>query len=452
MPLHRDYSVLIVSPHFPPVNAPDHHRVRMSLPYFQDFGWKAQVLTVHPDHIERGKDELLARGLPADVPVTRTRAIPLRQTRLAGFGDLGLRSYPYLRTAGNYILRHEKIDLVYFSTTVFSVLPLARSWQRKFGIPYAIDLQDPWLSDYENKAANFRPPGGRLKYGTSQFLARMLEPYSLRRAAHITSVSPAYPPSLLKRYSWLNEDRFTVLPFAASENDFDVASSLEVKQTVFDKTDGKRHWVYVGRGGADLAFAVRALFQALQQARLEHSGKFGNVVLHFVGTDYAPAAAARKTIQPLAVEYGITDMVTEQTARIPYFEALQCLRDADALIVLGSDDPGYTASKIYPYILAQKPLLAIFHELSSVVELIRTTQSGTLVTFGSGSDVVETARAIRQVWLNREPLPKPNTDWDAFSHFGAREMTRRLCAVFDACVVRSGWEAEASDSLSMMRV
>ncbi len=31
--------VLIISPHFPPINAPDCQRVRMSLPYYRRYGW-----------------------------------------------------------------------------------------------------------------------------------------------------------------------------------------------------------------------------------------------------------------------------------------------------------------------------------------------------------------------------------------------------------------------------
>ncbi len=43
--------VLIVSPHFPPTNAPDHQRVRMSLPYFQENGWEPVVLAVTADGV-----------------------------------------------------------------------------------------------------------------------------------------------------------------------------------------------------------------------------------------------------------------------------------------------------------------------------------------------------------------------------------------------------------------
>src|SRR5712671_5929026 len=93
-------SVLIVSPHFPPINAPDHQRVRMSLPYLGDFGWDAHVLAVAAGDVEGFQDPDLLATVPADIPVTRVRAIPSEITRKLGFGSLGLRSYWALKRAG----------------------------------------------------------------------------------------------------------------------------------------------------------------------------------------------------------------------------------------------------------------------------------------------------------------------------------------------------------------
>ena len=108
-------------------------------------------------------------------------------------------------------------------------------------------------------------------------------------------------------------------------------------------------------------------------------------------------------------------MVSEVTDRIPYFEALQCLRDADALFVPGSDDPGYTASKIYPYILAKKPLLAVFHAESSVVGLLQKTRAGTVVGFHSGETAEAVSERIQATgWLAALKARLPATDWDAF--------------------------------------
>ncbi|MEL6163125.1 MAG: hypothetical protein AAFR37_04960 [Cyanobacteria bacterium J06628_3] len=62
--------VLIISPHFPPINAPDHQRVRMSLPYFKEFGWEAHVIAVQPDCVEGVRDTLLTKTVPDYIPVS----------------------------------------------------------------------------------------------------------------------------------------------------------------------------------------------------------------------------------------------------------------------------------------------------------------------------------------------------------------------------------------------
>lgn len=425
--------VLIVSPHFPPINAADCQRVRMSLPYFEEFGWEAHVLAVEADFVEGVSDRYLTQTLPVDLKVTRTSALPASYTRKVGLGSLGLRCLPYFKAAGDRLLSREKLDLVYFSTTAFPVMALGKVWRDRFSIPYVLDFQDPWLSDYNYNSGSL-PPGGRLKYGFSQAIARLLEPMALKGASQAISVSPEYPKTLVSRYPWLQEDIFTVLPFGAAQSDFDLLPSLKIRQSIFDPNDGNRHWVYVGRGGDDMAFAVRALFQALYTARNQQCAKLKNLRLHFIGTDYAPLPLARKTIEPIAVECNVQDMVDEHPARISYFEALQCLMDASALVVPGSDDPGYTASKIYPYILARKPLLAIFNENSSVVGFLKATKAGTLVTFRAKDAVTDIARSIEEKWLQQYPPTIPPTDWAAFAPYSAREMTRRQCQIFDKCL------------------
>ena len=78
--------------------------------------------------------------------------------------------------------------------------------------------------------------------------------------------------------------------------------------------------------------------------------------------------------------------MTEITDRIPYFEALFLLGKADLVLVPGSIDQSYTASKIYPYVLAKRPLLAVFHKNSSVVRLFDSVDCGKLVAFDNVSD------------------------------------------------------------------
>jgi hypothetical protein len=427
--------VLIVSPHFPPVNAPDFQRVRMSLPYLSEFGWEAHILAVDPRFVEGFRDPALLQTVPDDIPVTRVPALPAGLTRRVGLGSLGLRALGPLSLAGDRLLRSRRFDLVYFSTTIFPAMGLGPVWKRRWGVPYILDMQDPWISDYYDRTG-VRPPGGRLKYAFAQWLARRGEPTAMRGAARVISVSPDYPAALQRRYPELPADRFVVLPFGGSERDAEIVLKQGIRHSVFDPDDGLVHWTYLGRGGADMAIALRGLFLALGRVR-ENDPRADRLRLHFVGTSYAGRGRGQPTVAPLARDAGIGDLVQEQTDRIPYLEGLALLRTSNAVLIIGSDDPAYSASKVYPCILAGRPLLAVLHRASLAGDVIRQCNAGSTVGFESGGSAEELSSRIEPELLRLLDLPPayiPSTDRAAFAPYTAREMTRQQCAVFDHAV------------------
>lgn len=423
--------VLIVSPRFPPINAADHQRVRMMLPTLAEHGWQAVVLAVDPEFVEGPLEPDLLLTIPSDAQVVRCRAVSPRLTRRAGIGSLALRSIRSLGSAGDHLLRRASFDLVFFSTTEFGVLPLGRRWKRKFGTPFVIDLQDPWVNSHYAETGQ-RPPGGEFKHRVTQAVAGFLEGRTLREAAHIVSVSPRYPEVLRRRYPDLVDTRFSVIPFGGSREDFEVARATEASQSIFSPGDGRRHWLYAGTAPPGIRNALTGLLLAFKRAIESGIVEPGSTVLHFVGTDYALAAHARERVAPIARELGMGSSVAEHPARIAYFQTLRCLRDADALLVLGWDDPGYTASKIYPYILAERPLLSVLHEDSSANDVIRRTGSGVGVSFNGGSATGEIAERIFEQWFVSRAFDKvPATRWDEFAPYTAETMTKRVAEVFD---------------------
>ncbi len=424
-------TVLIISPRFPPINAADMHRVRHSLPYFRAFGWDPTVLAVHPESVEGEREERLEHTIPSGADVRRTKALPVEWTRQVGVGDLALRALPYAWQQGNKIIRHEDIDLVYFSTTAFPILALGRYWKARFGVPYVIDMQDPWYSGtYDPDEA----PPMFSKAWLARQVGRILEPLAMTAVDGVISVSEGYCEILQSRYDRVRSSLCEVIPFGAAQKDFEVLRTGDVENPIFDPDDGNTHVVQVGRAGPDMDRAAHCLFDALATGRRESPRLYDDLQLHFVGTRYSLDAC--KTMAPIAEEYGVGDLVHEQVARVPYFQALRLLRDADMLVLLGSTDPNYTASKLYPYILARRPLLTVFHKNSSVVDITRKTKAGTVVTYDNDEDTTGVAVEVESAWtpmLERLPYV-PETDWDAFQPYTAEAMTRRQVEVFDQVV------------------
>src|SRR2546423_2747794 len=425
--------LLIISPHFPPTNTPDMHRVRMSLPYFAEFGWEPQVLAVEPDRTGRLLDPRLMETIPHDVPIRHASAFNASWTRKLGFSALGLRAWPFLYRAGTRLIREHRPDLIYFSTTVFPVLTLGRLWKHRFGVPFVIDLQDPWVGDYYDRRPRAeRPP----KYALAQRMHRMLELFTMRAVDGVIAVSDPYHETLRRRYPRIRAEVCRTIPFGASEKDYEVAKKIHWHNPFFAADDGLIHGVCAGALGRTKIQTCRALCVAFRKGIETHPELFSRVRLHFVGTDYAPAAQARATIRPLAAEYGLEKFFLESTERIPYLDTLRLFCDTDFLLVLGSDDPHYTASKIYPYILSSKPLFCAFREESSVVSVLERTRAGQVVSFGATDDSDQIGKTIYPAltdFLRRLPFV-PETDWREFEPYLARQLTKQQCALFDIVV------------------
>jgi len=421
--------LLVVSPNFPPVSAPDMQRARMSLPHFSHYGWWPSVLAVGGTD-ERVIEPELLKSVPADVAVVYAHPLPAQLTRLVGVGNLALRAFGQLYRAGLQMIRDRHIDLVYFSTTMFPAMALGRLWKARTGVPYVVDMQDPWVSDYLERNPAARPP----KYAVARRLHRWLEPYTMREVSGVVAVSSAYHETLRRRYRGIREEMCVTVPFGAAEEDVRLARELDWRNPWFTPGSGYVNIVSVGRGGPDVQTAASILFRAFRQ--IEDGPGLAHPRLWFVGTDYAPGSTGRMSVAPVAEREGLTSAVVESPARIPYLQSLRLMQDADVLVVLGSDDAEYSPSKVYSYVLARRPVISVMHAGSPAVSLLRDAAVGPVATYRSAEDVEATARALAPDLaglLRRRPesvAPRA----ESCQSWLAPELTRRQCELFDRVV------------------
>lgn len=419
--------VLIITPNFPPNNSPDMHRVRQMLPYLNDNNWCAHIVTVKPEFIENlNIDPLLELSLPNNINISFVGSLPIKLTRRFGVGSLSIRTFFHYLFKVNSILKNDKFDLIFFSTTAFHLLALGPIWKKLYKVPFIVDIQDPWRSDYYlSKPKNERPPKFTLNYS----LDKNLEKFTIPRSDGILSVSSQYIETFKTRYMLKNVN-FLVEPFSGVSKDFELISQIQT-DTFISFENSKKNIVYIGRGGHDLAFALSTFFTAIKLLPIE---LIENIHIWFIGTSYAPKGQGKKTIEPIASHFELENIVTEITDRIPYFESLRLLKMADVLFVPGSNDLGYTASKIYPYILAEKPLITIFHESSSVNSILTKCDFGYRYSFSEEfldqKTIIEISNTIRALLNN----PGVRLDHVKFQPFSDKEMTKRICRFFEETI------------------
>ncbi|WP_412467646.1 glycosyltransferase [Pedobacter sp. KLB.chiD] len=421
--------VLIISPYFPPANTADMQRIRMSLPYFEKFGWEAEVITVDERYYDVVEDKLLLNSVPPSIKIHKIKALPKEWTSKLGLGSLALRSLWHFRKKGAHLLKQQKFDLIYFSTTEFPICILGAYWKKKFGIPYVIDMQDPWHTDYyQNKPKAERPK----KYWFSYRLHKFLEPKAMKKADGLISVSATYIKTLHERYPILKTKPFKVITFGAFDIDFKIAKANSAQLPIAYALRKKINLVYIGRGGHDMKQAVHTLFSAFKEGLVSQPALFSSIHLHFIGTSYAPKSKGIPTISPIAAELGIAEQVTEYTDRIGFYESIKNLQHADGLIIIGSNQAAYTASKLYPYILAKKPLLAIVHPESSVLRIISDCNAGFLIPINQAATIAEqTLTGYLAAVTQHTPSA---TDWSKFEVYTASSMTKKQVALFNSVI------------------
>ena len=427
----------MVSPHFPPDTSAGTHRVRLLAPHLAKFGWEPTVVTVDPRDYESRLDSGLAELVPPDLRVVRSRAWSVEATRRFGIGDLGLRAMRGLYRTCSGLLRRERFDVLFITIYPSYTALLGPMLKRRFGIPFVLDYQDPWVGSWGltvGGGANGQPD---FKSRLSRFIATRLEPIAARAADAITAVSAGTYEAIRERYDGFDTKLYAAIPLGGEPADFDQLRQQPRENPYFDSADGCCHVCYVGTL-LPLGFeTLRALLKAAALLAERQPELYRKLRLHFFGTSNQTASDAEPRVLPVAEELGVADCVTELAPRIDYPDALTVQTQASAILMLGSSERHYTASKLYPGLLARRPILAVYHEASSVVEILcRATTPPTVrvVTYGDAERAESCVEAIYKnlAALVAEPVYRPaDIEMDEVKEFSAESLAGKLAEVFE---------------------
>jgi hypothetical protein len=426
----------MVSPHFPPDSSAASHRVRLLAPHLEDAGWKPTIVTMTPDAYEGTLDPRLAAMVPASLDVVRCRPWNARWTRTVGIGDLGLRAFNALRRTCAALLAREHYDVLF--VTVYPVYPalLGPLLKRRFPVRFVLDYQDPWVGNWGVTVGG--GPGGAvdLRSRASRRLGQLLEPIAVRAADAITAVSARTYEEVLARIQ--ASPICATLPLGWEPRDFE---KVPAANPFFDPADGHVNLCYVGTLLPTGFGTLQALLTAARALRDREPALYARLKLWFIGTSNQSSGDATPRVLPMARTIGVEDVVREAPLRVGYVEALAVLRQASGILLLGSSERHYTASKLYPALLARRPLLALYHQESSVVNILRraTRPPATrLVTYSEADPgVAPSAEAVYQPLrdLVADPAYDPTAiDLGAIDDVSARAVAYALAGVLNRTI------------------
>lgn len=412
--------------------------IRFLVTNLTEYGWEPIVITTDPKHYEHKVDLANLQMIAGRIRVIRVGSLPICLAKRIGFSDLGIRSLWHYWNALSKLCKSEKIDAVLVNMPPFVPMVLGRLAYMRFRIPYILNYTDPWRTDYFRKIPKDQRPS---KWRLAEWMANTLEPFAVRNASSLIGVSRATTDMVIANYQSYDREHTYEVPCGVEPRDAEYIRQHPRANPVFQSDDGLIHISSTGHFNPVLRHAAEAFFDGLVLGLAREPALFARVRVHFIGTTYASQAAHVYQVLPIAHEKGVEHLVTEHPERVSYLDSLQIMADSHGLLMLGNPSPHYTASKLFPYILSRRLILALFHEQSSVVKILDETQAGLSVTFSDERPLSHQIETIYHQLVSIITKPtnwEPPTRWDAFEQYTAQAMARRLAEVLDKTLAEQG--------------
>ncbi len=404
-------NLLIIYPHWPPSNLAGVHRPRLIANFLTHFNWKPIVVTVKSDYYEEKPDWDMIKLVSKNVEVHYTKAFKVTTPRI--IGDIGLRAFFQLLSKSLEIIKEKDIDFIWIPIPSFYTALLGRIIYEKTNIPYGIDYIDPWVYDITNIK------GIRAKL--SNIAAKTLEPIAIKKASVISGVSTEYFLPAINRNFKNKHPELVAMPYGFDPNDHNV--NIENLPLPWSKYPGCKPIVYAGAFLPLSGYFIKTLFESIDNLR--KLNKFDeNIKLFFLGTGFYN----HKSIKAYAQEYHIDDIVIEERNRYPFLHILNFLSKSYGVLVVGSTEKHYTASKIFQSILSKRPVFSIFHKESSAVKILQECNADTYtVTFNEKIDHDLFQNKVQEMFCD---FVYQNKSWEVLyeklDSYSAKQSARKL--------------------------
>jgi glycosyltransferase involved in cell wall biosynthesis len=424
---------LIVTSTWQPAMIADMQRARMMSRHLRKYGWETEVLAPDISYQQPQCIEPESAGFFDEL--TPFHPVPASGTRfwdLVGSSTISWRALWPVLVAGNSLLAGGRYDLVFFSTAHYMLLLAGSVWKKRYHVPFVLDLHDPWYARVVPQPDLARGLRGKI-WST---LTSIGERVSLASASGVTSVSPVYLEAIERHYgrqkfAWQRDGRQLVEPFGYEPAD----GALSPQGAQAAGSAGRQATVaYCGAGGRVMRTAWRALCRVLAEVQAKDAGLVEEVRFVFKGTSlhYRPGDSFEMIDR--AREQGVQDLVTEEPARLSYAESIRLIANADATLLLGVDDRGYMASKLFSYLAQDKPALAVIRRGSIMLPFLSGLPGVTILEFDERGDLGASAAERLGEFLHHTEVRQTFDRSKQLAEHTAEAMSRRLCLFFDQIV------------------
>lgn len=405
--------VLMIAFHFPPqAGSSGVQRTLKFSQYLPRFGWEPTVLTAHPRAYprisEQGPDQAQSRTCEVHrafaFDASRHLSIKGRYLQWTALPDRWASWWLGAVPAGLRLLREQKFDAIWSTYPIATAHRIALSLHRRTGVPWIADFRDPMTEP------GF-PPDPRMHRAYAR-----IERATLDHCARAVLTTPGSRRAYLRNFPGLDSRRVEVIENGYDEEDFAAVGAAGLR-------DKGRPFVLLHSG---IVYSSerdpRHLFEALAELRRTGMIAPGSFLL------VLRASANEDALQGLIDRIGIADLVALRPP-LPYHDALAEMLAADGLLLLqASNCNNQIPAKLYEYLRAQRPILALTDLAGDTASALRKVRADAIAPLDDRQAIVSALLGFMQRVRSGDMSPVPLDVVQANSRLGR---TRELAALLD---------------------
>lgn len=395
--------LLMVAYHFPPLRGSSGiQRTLRFVQHLPRFGWEPLVLTAHPRAYQDTSDDQM-RDVPEGTVVERAFALNTAR-HLALFGRYpGSLALPDRWAtwrfgavpAGMAMIRRYRPDAIWSTYPIATAHVIGAVLAKKSGLPWIADFRDPMAQD-----GYPADPRAWQAY-------RRIEEEALRNAVASVFTTPGCAALYRERYPDIPAARSVVIENGYDEDTFARAEAERAQQNSASEASGmsrqRSRFVLLHSG---VVYPderdPRPLFMALGRLKQQGALSADTFCLRLRASGYDPM------LEALARSCGIDDLVSLDLA-IPYHLALQEMLEVDGLLIMqASNCNQQIPAKLYEYVRAKRPVLALTDPVGDTASTLRAAGLASIAQLDDAASIAEAIPAfIARVRAGRESIATP---------------------------------------------
>lgn len=434
-------NVLVIAYYFPPSGGPGVQRVLKHIQYLPEFGWNPIVLTVANGDFPARDESLLAKipsgihverteiyepytlyrkitGKPANTPIdvnvikkesqqrslTENIAEFIRATFFIPDARIG-----WLLTAvdaGLRLIREHKIEAIYNSSPPYTTSLIARQLKRRSGLPWVTGFRDPWTEFLTTPKRWFLPA----------WIDKRLEHSVFREADAVECAWEGIVKDIQGKFPDIPAAKLHHIPNGFDSSDY---PTLDNTNTLDSASERRFTITYTGsmygrRNPASFLEALEILIHRgvmkPEEVRVRFIGRFGAEV-HAMFERF-PHQRSLEILGYMAHEESIAFLLRSNALLLVVDEA----KESEEIV------PG----KVYEYIGAYRPIIAVAPPQGAIHDLLRETASGKTAHQSDVEGIAHVIEHYFSAWKAHQ-IFTPNNE--AIAQYERKNATKRLAAL-----------------------